>query len=265
MLSRVFGNLPEDFLGSVQWEQWQQGFGDEDQESWVIAEPRGNGTSATRVAELFPVGFRSDGESGANGMSSSSEGTQPEPAELRRRIQQLEEELVQMQGRLQLIQKESFERGYREAVEQWQKQAEQELAQERQKLKGAFEELLCSQRRLLQEAEKDIVELAIAIAKKILHREIQIDPTVLRGIVRAVVEKVSQQRAFTIRAHPSVAAAFREFIEQGQWHARVELLEDASVPQGTIEVNSELGRWDASIESQLEEIRLGLADRIYAR
>ena len=44
--------------------------------------------------------------------------------------------------------------------------------------------------RLRREAEADLVKLAMAIARRVLRREIAVDPEALRGLVMAALEKL---------------------------------------------------------------------------
>src|SRR5262249_683356 len=57
-------------------------------------------------------------------------------------------------------------------------------------LQKMTEELASQGRRLRGEAERDTVKLAVAIARRILHREIALDPEVVLGLVKVAFAKV---------------------------------------------------------------------------
>ena len=56
--------------------------------------------------------------------------------------------------------------------------------------------------RFRQEAEEDIVKLALAIARRVLHRELTVAPDALLGLVKAALEKIEAREVHT-RAHPA--------------------------------------------------------------
>ena len=46
------------------------------------------------------------------------------------------------------------------------------------------------------------MQLALSIARKILHREAQLDPLLLAGIVRVALEKIDGATEVVLRVHP---------------------------------------------------------------
>jgi flagellar assembly protein FliH len=63
--------------------------------------------------------------------------------------------------------------------------------------------------RIRREAESDLVKLSIAIARRILHREISVDPEAISGLMKAALEKVQSQEIHRVRVHPDLEAAVR--------------------------------------------------------
>ena len=45
-------------------------------------------------------------------------------------------------------------------------------------------------KRAAHEAEQDVVKLAIAIARRVLHRELTVDPDAILGLVKAALQKI---------------------------------------------------------------------------
>lgn len=115
--------------------------------------------------------------------------------------------------------------------------------------------------KLRREAERDLVELSLAIAKRVLMRELQTDPDALEGIVHAALERIQSREAMCVRMHPDHAAAVqRQLHAAGASHIAVQA--DASLAQGTIRFETPRGVLDASVDAQLQEIGRGLADRL---
>jgi flagellar assembly protein FliH len=139
-------------------------------------------------------------------------------------------------------------------------QAQAELQPVIQKLAAAIHETAELRGRLREQAESDLVRLAIAIARKILGREITADPEAIAGVVKASLERLRGQEILRVRLHPDCKSKVAESLARfGASHA--EVLGDPGCERGTVIFETTRGNLDASIDTQLREIERGLADR----
>ena len=88
------------------------------------------------------------------------------------------------------------------------------------------------------------------------------DPEALHGLVLAALEKLHGQEISRVRLHPAHAALVTGCLEQRSAGTRVEILPDPSRESGSVVFETERGNLDASVDSQLQEIERGLADRL---
>jgi len=133
------------------------------------------------------------------------------------------------------------------------------------RLCASIEELAGMRPRLRHEAEADLVKLALAIARRILRRELSVDPDALSGLVFSALDKLQGQEIIRVRVHPAQAAAVTAGLRKSPAGATVEVLSDPSREPGVILFETPRGNLDASLESQLQEIERGLADRLRRR
>jgi flagellar assembly protein FliH len=124
---------------------------------------------------------------------------------------------------------------------------------------AAFDDFCANARR--QSAE-DIVSLAIAIARRILHRELTLDPESVRGLVNVALDRASKQELHRVRVHSNHVELIRELVARACSNQNIEVVADPAFRSGDLIFETERGGLDASIDSQLEEIRRGLADRL---
>lgn len=115
-------------------------------------------------------------------------------------------------------------------------------------------------RRLRQQMEADLVQLAVAIARRILRRELAVDPDALLGIVKSTVERLAARELLTVRVAPADAARLRARLPDLRLPDRVEVIEDPSLTWGALIFDTTRGHYDASVETQIDEIDRGLAD-----
>jgi flagellar assembly protein FliH len=123
-------------------------------------------------------------------------------------------------------------------------------------------ELTLLRPRLRQQAESDTIRLALAIARRVLRRELSVDPEALRGLLLAALEKLQGQEVARVRVHPSHAAVLRDCLQRKYAGAQVEIVTDSGQVPGTAVFETSRGNLDASVETQLEEIERGLTDRL---
>jgi flagellar assembly protein FliH len=110
--------------------------------------------------------------------------------------------------------------------------------------------------------EEDLVHLAIAVARRILHRELQVDPEALTGIVKAVVERVEAREVHRLLVAPFDLPFIQKRLAELGLPSRVELSADSSLVRGSVVLETARGRIDASVETQLSEIERGFADLV---
>jgi flagellar assembly protein FliH len=170
----------------------------------------------------------------------------------------------------ELEQRAEFERrigtAHRQGFEEGQAAAGKSLAGQVEamqlKLARSIEELTGSRLRFRREAEQDVVALALAVARRILHRELTMAPEALLGLVKAALEKLEAGEAHRVRVSRADAPAIQQFFERTSGSQSVEVLADASLAPGAVLIESPRGLLDASVDTQLAEIERGFADLV---
>ena len=116
--------------------------------------------------------------------------------------------------------------------------------------------------RLRSQVEEDAVRLSLAIAKKVLRREVNVDPDAIAGLLRVALEKVNARDVLRIRAAPKDAGDLSARLGDFGLPMQVEVIADGGLERGALLLDTTQGYVDASIDSQLSEIERGLADAL---
>jgi flagellar assembly protein FliH len=117
-----------------------------------------------------------------------------------------------------------------------------------------------------QRVEAEVVALAVAIARKILHREAQVDPLLLAGVVRVGLDNVAAGTHVRLHVHPKQVQAWKDFFsQQNDMQSAPELMGDPTLGLGHCMLETELGSTDLTLESQLKEIEQGFFDLLAQR
>ena len=139
------------------------------------------------------------------------------------------------------------------------------LAAESEKTRKAIESFQEQQKTYFSKVETEIVQLSLAIAARILHRESQVDPMLVAGLVRVAIEKLHNGSSLTVRIPPSASAKWRERLKGLEAAYEIGLVEDAQMGPGDCVLETELGSADFSIEAQLKEVERGFFDLLALR
>jgi flagellar assembly protein FliH len=106
----------------------------------------------------------------------------------------------------------------------------------------------------------------LAIARKILHREAQLDPLLLAAAVRVALEKISSATMIRLYVHPDHVQIWREFLDhQSDLREKPDVLGDATIVEGQCRIESSIGAADLSLEKQMTEIERGFFDLLAQR
>lgn len=111
--------------------------------------------------------------------------------------------------------------------------------------------------------EKDIVDLALAVARKVLHREAQVDRVVLAGVVRVALEKIAGATQVALHVHPTAVRAWNDYMAEQTVFATVPaVIEDGSLRPDQLVLKTDHGSTELGIDAQLKEIERGFSDLV---
>jgi flagellar assembly protein FliH len=106
--------------------------------------------------------------------------------------------------------------------------------------------------RLDAEIEQQLAELAVAIARQLLRRELKTDPSQVIAVVRETVGLLpAAARDVRVIVHPEDAALIREKLVTPQTQNAWQLVEDPMLARGDCRVATETALIDARVENRL--------------
>ena len=151
--------------------------------------------------------------------------------------------------------------GARLGEAQAQAAAQQAIGEERAAVLSALQDFAIRRDEYFRRVESEIVRLALAIARKVLHREAQMDPLLLAGVVRVALDQMQAGTRVMLRSSPESADLWREFCEQHcQGNHAVEVVADSALEGHVCLLQAEVGSSEVSLDSQLQEIESGFFD-----
>ena len=169
----------------------------------------------------------------------------------------LRADMERLRHELAAAKRDAFEAG-RQAGEQ---KARAEIVPVMERMSASIADLTGMRQELGRRAEKDVVQLSLLIARRVLHRELNVDTNALTALARVVFERLARAESYRVTVHPQFVSSIKAALS-GRLSSRSEIDADANSPPGTFLIRSEEGSIDASVDTQLEEIGRGLTDRL---
>ena len=136
---------------------------------------------------------------------------------------------------------------------------------EADKIRQAIELFQVERKDYFSRVESELVQLALAISAKILHREAQVDPTLVAALVRVAIDKLHDGSSVSVRVPPAEAGKWRAFLANPPNGSNIEIVEDAHLGAADCVLETELGSANFSIEAQMKEVEQGFFDLLAQR
>ena len=151
---------------------------------------------------------------------------------------------------------EEIERAFGAGVERGRAEARAELETIGASFTDSLRELAEFRARLKERYERELLELALGVARKVVQQELAERPEIWLGMIRAAVKRAVDRERIALRVPPPLMAflrgslaALRALLQDVK---DLELVEDPSLPAGGCVIESRFGEVDIGVETQLE-------------
>jgi flagellar assembly protein FliH len=161
--------------------------------------------------------------------------------------------------------KASYQSGYSAGVNAGTQQATERMQPVLASLAGMIQELAGYKKKFRHDAEASAVGLALAVARRVLYREVNADPEAILGLVKAAFDKLNARETQRLRVSPPDLVVIQENSARLGLPPALEIAADAQLPRGSAVFETSRGELDASIDSQMLEIERGFTDIIRRR
>ena len=163
-----------------------------------------------------------------------------------------------LNARLSALERDAFSKGFAQGERAGGEAAAQRAEAMLRRLTETLEELTTLRQQMIHETERQMVQLALAIARRVVHREVSIDQDLLIAMARVALDRLGESAQVTVRLSPEDFEATAA-VRSAQWTGtQVTVVADARVGRGGCRVESEFGTMDAGVDGQIHEIARAL-------
>ncbi len=213
---------------------------------------------APNPEDAKPISWRQISRSNQSDLMQPQMVSQAKAGDLERQLAEIH---IANQTELAVGKQEAFQAG----LHQGREEAVSAIRESAEKVAGTLAEILLFKRKLRLDAEREVVRLSLAIAHRILNRELATDPDALEGVVHAALSKLQNRDLWQVRVGPQASAITNACLDRAGLAGTVKVVVDPALHPGDLLIDTPTGELDASVNTQLHEIERGFAERLGIR
>lgn len=156
------------------------------------------------------------------------------------------------------VEKQAFEQGYQEGERIGKQMGEKMVAAAVQRYDRGVAEIASLHQALRDAMEREAVRLALAVARRIVVRELSLEPDLVAALVSVALKRVQGQAGITARVSPHDFPRLDALLRAG--YPDVTVKEDASLERGDFMLDSAQTHVDGRLSSQIDAIARALLD-----
>ena len=161
-------------------------------------------------------------------------------------------------ARADALTQEARKRGHGEGFAAGRDAADRDMNDMLGTMRGLLEMARAERHKLIEDAEPELVRLAIGIAERVLHQQVALDRGVVVEMAKTAIARLIERDSVTVRVNPANLERMRDHRDElmaiGDIN-NLRLLEDKRVDRGGVVVETDAGTIDARIGTQLDEAR----------
>lgn len=178
----------------------------------------------------------------------------------------IDKEKQEWMNQKKVEEQQAKEMGYKIGFDQGREEALSEYAELIEKANKLVDASTEDYHRMIEKHEEAVIQLAIACAEKIIGLEMKENPTVFTSIVKKAIEELKDHSHVTIYVHPDdypVLMKQKEELEQLLEDGEIiSIYIDQQLNPGDCSIKHPFGQIDVGIDSQLEQIKIALEEKV---
>ncbi len=159
---------------------------------------------------------------------------------------------------LGVVEREAFAKGFAQGERVGIEAASERTDAMLRRLTQTLDELMALRTQMIRQTERQMVQLAIAVARRIVHREVTLDQDLILAMARVALDRLDEAAHVTVRLHPEEFEATATTRASKWTSSHVTVVADPRVGRGGCRVESEFGTIEASVDAQIQEVARAL-------
>lgn len=151
-----------------------------------------------------------------------------------------------------------YQEGYQRGVDEGKEESIQNAAQLIKRCEDILSDAIMKKEKVFEENEKEIIDLSVKIAEKIIKKNTAEDKNIIRSVLKEALKKVPVSKKITIIVNWEDLDHIKEIKQKlfSEIHGveNIEIIEDPAVERGGCILETSIGTINATIKSQIDSI-----------
>lgn len=164
-----------------------------------------------------------------------------------------------LEEKLRAVEQEAYAKGFTEGVKKGAETERVNLRSSAETVSAFFRELSRLREEIFRNSEGEILDLAFAIAEKVVHQEVSANRSVASSVLKSAMKDVLDREGLRIRLSPldyhHLTEVNPDAIRGLEELRNAEIETDESIGPGGVVIETLFGEVDARIDRQLNEVR----------
>jgi flagellar assembly protein FliH len=169
----------------------------------------------------------------------------------------------EIERRIQAAAKEAYDQGFAEGMLRGGEVEKKRLHSALTAFEKATGDLVQLKQHAFEKLEPDVLDLAISVAEKIIHQEIQTNRNVFMGVLKEAVRNISDREGIKIRLNPKDHEHMLEvnpaILSSFEGVKDPVFEKDDTLSPGDVMIETLFGEIDARLDRQMVEIKSALS------
>lgn len=161
-------------------------------------------------------------------------------------------------SKIRLAEQAAYEKGLSEGRQQGMALQKSETLHALEAISGIVREVSALKEEILEKSEREIVQLSLHIAEKVIHQEVKTNREVIRSVLKEAIKGIVNRESMKIRLHPQdfqfMMEVKTDFLQGFDGIGNIAFEEDRSIQRGGAIIETLYGEVDARVEQQQKEI-----------
>jgi flagellar assembly protein FliH len=160
---------------------------------------------------------------------------------------------------IQMAARDARQKGLSEGIREGRELQKKETLQSIEALSALIQDLSGLKEKMLEAAEEQILQLALAVAEKVIHMETTTNRNVIQNVLKAAMKSIVDRENMKIRVHPHDFQYMMEiksdFMNNFDGIKNIVFEEDVSITRGGAILETMFGEVDARVDQQYNAIK----------
>ncbi|MHB8068243.1 MAG: FliH/SctL family protein [Desulfobaccales bacterium] len=171
--------------------------------------------------------------------------------------------LKEARDKAQYLERQAYEEGFQQGQKDGREVGQRSMEQLVQQFQDLVNALVRDREELYRQREKDLIDMVVLISRKIVVRELKMQPEAIQGIVAAGFQLLTDTEDIKLHINPQDYELL-QWAPQDAWPPGVEMVQDGTISAGGFLMKTGSGEIDGTLKNRWAMVAQLVQDMLQA-